>query len=67
MKCVWVVAYERAQEMRVFGPELISIKAPLDHQLQDTSAWINILKGTDNSAPIGWTELPHNPVIGKKL
>jgi len=67
MKCVWVVAYERAQEMRVFGPELISIKAPLDHQLQDTSAWINILKGTDKSAPIGWTELPHNPVIEKKL
>ncbi|MEE8344355.1 MAG: methylenetetrahydrofolate reductase C-terminal domain-containing protein [Woeseiaceae bacterium] len=67
MKCVWVVAYERAREMRVFGPELISIKPPVDHQLKDSSAWINMLTGVDKSTPTGWSELPHNPVIEKKL
>ena len=67
MKCVWVVAYERAREMQFYGPELISIKPPVDHQLQDTSAWINLLKGADKSAPKGWTEIPHDPVVEKKL
>lgn len=67
MRCVWVVAYERAREMRVFGPELIVIKPPTDHQLENTSAWINMLDGDDKSAPAGWAELPHNPVIEKKL
>lgn len=67
MKCVWVVAYERAHQMRVYGPELISIKPPVDHQLQGSSAWINILNGSDNLAPIGWAEIPHNPVIEKKF
>ena len=67
MRCVWVVAYERAQEMRVFGPEMISIKPPVNHRLKDSSAWINILSGVDQSAPKGWAELPHNPVIEKKF
>jgi hypothetical protein len=67
MKCVWVVAYERAKEMRVFGQEIISIKPPVNHQLHGTSAWINLLNGTDKATPVGWTELPHSPVIEKKL
>ena len=67
MKCVWVVAYERAREMRIFGPEMISIKPPVDHRLKESSAWINMLTETDKSAPKGWAELPHNPVIEKQL
>lgn len=67
MKCVWVVAYERAQEMQVFGPELIAIKPPVNHRLQDSSAWINLLTGADKSAPKGWAELPYSPVIEKKF
>lgn len=67
MKCVWVDAYERAREMRVFGQEMISINPPVNHQLRGTSAWINLLNGSGKSAPIGWTELPHRPVIDKKL
>ena len=67
MRCVWVVAYERAQDMRVFGPEMISIKPPANHMLEDSSAWINKITGADRSQPEGWAELPHNPVIEKKF
>ncbi len=67
MPCIWVVAYERAKNLQVFGPELITIKPPVNHLLHDSSAWINILTGIDKSAPKGWAELPHNPVIEKRL
>jgi hypothetical protein len=67
MRCVWVVAYERAQEMRVFGPEMITIKPPANHLLEDSSAWINKISGADQSHPKGWAELPLNPVIEKRF
>ena len=67
MRCIWVVAYERAKELRVFGPEIIDIKPPVNHQLQGTSAWINMLTGEDKANPRGWAELPPNPIIEKKL
>jgi hypothetical protein len=67
MKCIWVVAYDRAQELRVFGPEMIDIKPPVDHRLQGTSAWINMLTGVDKSPPKGWAEMPHHPVIKKQF
>jgi len=67
MRCVWVVAYERAQEMQVFGPEMITIKPPANHMLSGSSAWINKISGVDNSAPKGWAELPQNPVIEKRF
>lgn len=67
MKCVWVAAYERAKELRVYGPEIITIKPPVNHQLAGSSAWINMLTGEDKVEPKGWATLPHNPVIVKKL
>jgi len=67
MRCVWVVAYERAQEMRIFGPEMITIKPPANHLLKDSSAWVNKISGEDQSQPKGWAELPHNPVIKKRF
>ena len=67
MKCVWVQAYERARELNVFGPEIINIKAPLNHRLEGSSAWINKLTKVDKEVPPGWMELPHNPVIERKL
>ena len=67
MKCVWVQAYERALDLKVFGPDIINIKPPLNHRLEGTSAWINMLSGEDQKAPKGWGELPHNPVIERKL
>ena len=67
MKCVWVVAYDRARELRVYGPEMIAIKPPVNHRLEGSSAWINTLTGIDRSAPKGWADLPHQPVIEKKI
>ena len=67
MKCVWVQAYERACDLDVFGPEIINIKPPLNHRLDGTSAWINMLTEDDITGPQGWSELPHNPVIERKL
>lgn len=67
MKCVWVQAYDRALDLNVFGPEIINIKPPLNHRLEGTSAWINMLTKEDQKAPKGWDELPHNPVIERKL
>ena len=67
MKCVWVDAYERAQELRVFGPEIIKIKPPVNHRLENRSAWVNMLTGADKQTPKGWAELPHIPVIERKL
>jgi hypothetical protein len=67
MKCVWVQAYERARDLRVFGPDIIDIKPPLNHQLEGSSAWINMMTREDQNGPKGWTELPHNPVIERRL
>jgi len=67
MKCVWVQAYERACDLTVFGPEIINIKPPLDHRLEGSSAWINMLTLGDQKAPDGWSGLAHNPVIERKL
>ena len=67
MRCVWVEAYERAHKLVEFGPEIIDIRPPVNHTLADTSAWINMLTGEDRKAPSGWMELPHNPVIERKL
>jgi hypothetical protein len=67
MKCVWVQAYERACDLNVFGPEIIDIKPPLNHRLEGSSAWINMLTKDDIKGPKGWSELPHNPVIERKL
>lgn len=63
MKCVWVVAYERARKMRVHGSEIISVRPPVNHQLENSSAWVNLLTGMDKSVPVGWTEFRKNPII----
>ena len=67
MQCVWVAAYERAQKLNVFGPEIIKIKPPVNHQLHGASAWVNMLTEEDLKAPKGWADLPYIPVIEHKL
>lgn len=56
MKCVWVEAYERSQEMPVYGQELIQIQPPVNRQLEGTSAWVNMVTGVDKETPTGWSE-----------
>ena len=57
MRCVWVVAYENAQQMPVYGHELRDIQPPVNRQLEHTSAWINMLTGVDKAVPAGWVPL----------
>lgn len=54
MRCVWVVAFETAQSMPIYGHELHAIQPPVNRRLEDTSAWINMLTGTDKQLPAGW-------------
>lgn len=51
MRCVWVVAYERAeQEGRV--ADLRRLQRPLDHRKWGESSWINYWRGRDDDL---WT------------
>lgn len=54
--CVWVKAWDRSQHMPVFGGEILHIQAPLNHQLRDTSAWINDLHRQAEMTPSGWED-----------
>jgi len=54
MRCVWVDAYERSQQMPTYGHELIQIQPPVNRQLKGTSAWINMLHDIDTVNPKGW-------------
>lgn len=62
MTCVWVTAYERARRLRRYGAELLEIQPPLDHRLEGSSAWVNMLTGADRRPPCGWADLPHDPL-----
>ena len=54
MRCVWVVAYENAQQMPIYGHELHQIQPPVNRQLEGSSAWVNMLTGVDKQNPAGW-------------
>ncbi len=57
MPCIWVVAYERSQQMPDFGPEINLIQPPVNRQLAGSSAWINMLTQEDKKTPPGWVSL----------
>jgi hypothetical protein len=54
MKCVWVEAFERSQKMGAFGGEIGILQPPVNRQLEGSSAWVNMLTGSDKEVPIGW-------------
>ena len=54
MRCVWVEAYERSQHMPDYGADMRQIVAPLNRQLQGSSAWINEVSGVAGTHPAGW-------------
>mgnify|MGYP001814127826 CR=1 FL=1 len=53
-RCVWVQAWERAQQMPKYGDELCWVMPPVDRTLQGTSAWANMMEGRDFDYPPGW-------------
>ena len=63
MKCVWVEAYERSRKMSTYGDEIIHLQPPVNRQLEDTSAWVNMLTGTDRDVPAGWVGTSKTPKL----
>jgi hypothetical protein len=55
MRCIWVEAYERSQRMPLYGAEIRLIQAPLNRQLEGSSAWIAMLAGRTDP-PRGWSD-----------
>lgn len=45
--CVWVQAFERSQRMERHGSDLMILQPPLNHRLDGSSAWINMIKHAD--------------------
>lgn len=63
MKCVWVEAFERSQKMGKYGDEIGSLQPPVNRQLEGSSAWVNMLTGTDKKTPVGWVNASEISVI----
>jgi hypothetical protein len=55
MRCIWVEAYERSRRMPLYGAQIELIQAPLDRQLEGSSAWIALLAGRADPPP-GWLD-----------
>lgn len=45
--CIWVQAWERSQQMRIYVNEMSVIQPPVNHALKNTASWINMAEGTD--------------------
>lgn len=54
MRCVWVDAFERSQNMPVFGSEIIDIQLPVDRRLTGRSTWVAQMTGDEVEVPAGW-------------
>ena len=67
MRCVWVQAFERAEQMPLYGHEMLWLQPPVDHRLKRGSAWINMLTGADVAYPEGWQRLPSQVDLSQSL
>ncbi len=67
MGCVWVEAFERSQQMPKYGHEMLFIQPPVNRQLVDTSAWVNMVVEVDTAVPKGWINLVDVLVAPKDL
>lgn len=52
VRCVWVVAYERASAAG-HGDDLTVLQRPVDHRLTGTSSWVNYWLGRDEGLWVG--------------
>lgn len=59
MKCVWVEAYERSEQMTMYGEEIKLVQPPVNWTLQGRSAWVTLLNGEALERPAGWEAAPH--------
>jgi hypothetical protein len=63
MRCVWVEAYERSSDMRIYGAEIRWLQPPVNRELEERSAWITMLTGEDQNVPTGWEGVRELTVI----
>jgi hypothetical protein len=54
MPCVWVQAWERSQSMLLYANEIHVLQPPVNHTLQGSSSWINLVEKRDTQTPKGW-------------
>ena len=59
-RCIWVDAELRARSSGT-SADLAILQPPLDHQLQDTSAWVNLLTAADRPRWPGWNDSDRDP------
>ena len=59
MRCVWLNAYERSEQLPVWRGQIDHLRPPVDNSLQGTSSWINLITGRDCKTPGGWAPDPH--------
>jgi methylene-tetrahydrofolate reductase-like protein len=53
MRCVWLKGYERSRRLP-WSAEFGHLRPPVDHSLQGTSSWKNLVTGRDRRTPTGW-------------
>ena len=58
MRCIWVDAYDRSRMMTIYKNELNVLQPPVDHQLEGSSAWVNMITGDDKISAAGWSNSP---------
>jgi hypothetical protein len=46
MKCIWVTAYTRSQNL-LWPEEIHDLRPPVDWALKNSSSWVNSLTGRD--------------------
>ena len=59
MRCVWLNAYERSEQLPVWRGQIDHLRPPVDNSLKGTSSWINLITGRDRKTPGGWAPDPH--------
>jgi len=52
--CVWVQIYEGALTSPKYGSEIMWIQPPVNHALQDSSSWVNMMHGIDQKMKVIW-------------
>jgi hypothetical protein len=55
MRCVWLKAVQRSEQLPLWKGHIDQLRPPVDNQLKGSSSWINLATGRDKQVPAGWT------------
>ncbi len=55
--CVWLEAWERAEQMTIYANDIMIVQPPLDRRLEGTSAFLNMLDDENENVPNEWREI----------